>query len=102
CSNCQTRITPTWRRGKNDNLLCNACGLYEKQNKNPRPFEKLENGITKLFKKNNTIKHVCSNCKTIKSPTWRKGLEGQILCNACGLFLKQHNIDRPCKKNVNH
>jgi len=24
CSNCQTRITPTWRRGKNDNLLCNG------------------------------------------------------------------------------
>ncbi|ORX48991.1 hypothetical protein BCR36DRAFT_354163 [Piromyces finnis] len=98
CSNCRTRITPTWRRGKKDDLLCNACGLYEKQNKKSRPFEKIGNGLIKLCKDNNTIKHICSNCKAMKSPTWRKGLEGQILCNACGLFLKQHNMDRPCKK----
>jgi len=97
CSNCKIRITPTWRRGKNDNLLCNACGLYEKQNNKSRPFEKLENGFTKVFKDNNIIKHICANCKVEKSPTWRKGLNGQTLCNACGLFFKQHKSNRPCK-----
>eukprot|EP00121_Abeoforma_whisleri_P013860 Awhi_evm1s12790 len=27
CSDCETTNTPQWRRGKNNNVLCNACGL---------------------------------------------------------------------------
>ncbi|KAG4100640.1 hypothetical protein H8356DRAFT_1035820 [Neocallimastix lanati (nom. inval.)] len=97
CSNCKTRVTPAWRRGKNDNLLCNACGLYEKQNNKSRPFKKLENGLIKVHKESISVKHVCANCKIEKTPTWRKGLNGQTLCNACGLFFKHHKSHRPCK-----
>ncbi|TIA86935.1 hypothetical protein E3P99_03515 [Wallemia hederae] len=37
CSNCGTSNTPLWRRGLNDQNLCNACGLYEKNRNTPRP-----------------------------------------------------------------
>lgn len=37
----------------------------------------------------------CSNCQTYNTPLWRKGPEGNPLCNACGLFLKLHGVMRP-------
>ncbi|KAH8825738.1 hypothetical protein DL96DRAFT_122002 [Flagelloscypha sp. PMI_526] len=37
CSNCSATHTPLWRRGLNDELNCNACGLYFKLHKRPRP-----------------------------------------------------------------
>lgn len=37
----------------------------------------------------------CQNCETTTTPLWRRDDSGQILCNACGLFLKLHNRPRP-------
>ncbi|EGW31076.1 uncharacterized protein SPAPADRAFT_156732 [Spathaspora passalidarum NRRL Y-27907] len=37
----------------------------------------------------------CYNCKTLKTPLWRKDAEGNTLCNACGLFYKLHGTTRP-------
>ncbi|TIB89586.1 hypothetical protein E3Q19_03034 [Wallemia mellicola] len=37
----------------------------------------------------------CNNCKTNKTPLWRRDPEGNPLCNACGLFLKLHGVVRP-------
>ncbi|KAG0321844.1 hypothetical protein BGZ99_003677 [Dissophora globulifera] len=44
----------------------------------------------------------CSNCKTTLTPLWRKDDAGEILCNACGLYFKLHQIHRPIslKRNV--
>lgn len=39
----------------------------------------------------------CSNCTTKKTPLWRRDFDGNILCNACGLFLKLHGTARPIK-----
>ncbi|CCF55776.1 hypothetical protein KAFR_0A03410 [Kazachstania africana CBS 2517] len=39
--------------------------------------------------------HHCSNCLTTTTPLWRRDLDGNILCNACGLFLKLHGNSRP-------
>ncbi|KAM0688483.1 Sodium- and chloride-dependent GABA transporter 1 [Conglomerata obtusa] len=39
CSNCETKITPLWRRGGNGSYLCNACGLYYKIHHSNRPRE---------------------------------------------------------------
>lgn len=39
--------------------------------------------------------HICANCKVDKTPLWRRGMNGQVLCNACGLYLKARNVQRP-------
>lgn len=43
---------------------------------------------------NNTI-ITCSNCHTNTTPLWRRSSNGEILCNACGLFYKLHGVIRP-------
>ncbi|KNC81351.1 hypothetical protein SARC_06325 [Sphaeroforma arctica JP610] len=40
----------------------------------------------------------CVNCKTLKSPLWRRDLQGNCLCNACGLYHKAHGTHRPLKR----
>ena len=42
-------------------------------------------------------KEECENCKTTITPLWRRGIEGQVLCNACGLYFKLHGKVRPLK-----
>lgn len=37
----------------------------------------------------------CYNCKTLKTPLWRRDSNGNTLCNACGLFHKLHGTMRP-------
>lgn len=37
----------------------------------------------------------CFNCKTFKTPLWRRDVQGNTLCNACGLFQKLHGTMRP-------
>lgn len=38
----------------------------------------------------------CANCKTDKTPLWRKDRNtGLVMCNACGIYLKTHGVNRP-------
>lgn len=36
----------------------------------------------------------CGNCRTTHTPLWRKE-GGQQLCNACGIYFKNHGYHRP-------
>lgn len=38
---------------------------------------------------------ICKNCFTSTTPLWRRDESGNVLCNACGLFLKLHGKSRP-------
>ncbi|SAL95284.1 hypothetical protein [Absidia glauca] len=46
-----------------------------------------DNGTTSLTS--------CSNCGTTTTPLWRRSPQGEIICNACGLYLKARNTTRP-------
>ncbi|XP_047541267.1 transcription factor GATA-5-like isoform X3 [Vanessa atalanta] len=37
----------------------------------------------------------CSNCHTTTTSLWRRNAHGETVCNACGLYYKLHNINRP-------
>ncbi|KAL1967973.1 hypothetical protein VTN77DRAFT_2390 [Rasamsonia byssochlamydoides] len=43
--------------------------------------------------------HSCSNCGTKSTPLWRRSPTGAMICNACGLYLKARNVQRPTKRN---
>lgn len=37
----------------------------------------------------------CNNCHAVQTTIWRRDRFGNIVCNACGLYYKLHNYDRP-------
>ena len=57
--------------------------------------EERESSITESKRKENET--ICTNCSTNKTPLWRRDFDGNVLCNACGLFLKLHGTARPIK-----
>jgi GATA-binding protein len=36
-----------------------------------------------------------SNCRTTQTPLWRRSPAGETVCNACGLYIKARNQQRP-------
>lgn len=51
CYNCESTITPLWRRDDEGNTVCNACGLYYKLHGSHRPT-KLKRATIKRRKRN--------------------------------------------------
>ncbi|KAI8918332.1 hypothetical protein DFJ77DRAFT_428565 [Powellomyces hirtus] len=44
---------------------------------------------------NSDGKLMCENCQVTSTPLWRRSANNSILCNACGLYFKLHNTNRP-------
>ncbi|CAK5276797.1 unnamed protein product [Mycena citricolor] len=82
-------------KGLNDELNCNACGLYCKLHKRPRPKTMRSVGTSEgrgQSARSEVVDVVaqCYNCHTTATPLWRKDDEGKTVCNACGLYYKLH------------
>jgi GATA-binding protein 4 len=71
--------------------LCNACGLYHKMNGARRPLIKPQRRLAASRR----LGLCCSNCGTTTTTLWRRNNEGEPVCNACGLYYKLHNVNRP-------
>lgn len=103
CSNCFGTQTPLWRRGPNDELLCNACGVFYKVHKRNRPdtlskYRYLGGGTSSVNGRELNHKNLpiaCTNCEARATPMWRKAPNGDLLCNACALYFKCHKRPRP-------
>lgn len=54
CHNCKTNTMPLWRRDKNGNTLCNACGLFLKLHETSRPINLKTNVIKSRNRKSNS------------------------------------------------
>ncbi|VDO13189.1 unnamed protein product [Rodentolepis nana] len=103
CVNCGRANSRYWAYDKGGNPLCIDCSKQmcsrhtTAQNglpaSMPRQFKKKIDRLPPHFNvKNGTI---CSNCQTSKTSLWRRAPEGDIVCNACGLYRKMHGRQRP-------
>jgi hypothetical protein len=104
CTHCQTTATPLWRRDPaSGRPLCNACGLYVQQHDKSRPQKLIDADAAKAAAEpeedeapDDPSGRSCSHCKATKTSVWRRCKTTQeLLCNACGVYVRLKGVPRP-------
>ncbi|KAJ7895322.1 hypothetical protein B0H13DRAFT_1483678, partial [Mycena leptocephala] len=101
CTHCHVTSTPLWRRHPStQEPLCNACGLYLQQRNRPRPQELIDADIdddeTLQIPDAEYTGPKCSHCLTRQTSVWRRSkTTGELVCNACGVYVRLRGIERP-------
>ncbi|EPX74967.1 iron-sensing transcription factor Fep1 [Schizosaccharomyces octosporus yFS286] len=78
CSNCHSTTTSLWRRGPDNSLLCNACGLYQKHRNQARPVKAEEHQKDAPP----VAKQICTN-GTCSGDGYCDGTGGSASCTGC-------------------
>ncbi|XP_075882166.1 erythroid transcription factor-like [Nelusetta ayraudi] len=89
CARCGTRSTSLWRREATSGHLCNDCSLQERSD--DRPLLRPKRRVTASQQRRSE----CVTCGTSITSLWRRSPAGQPVCNACGLYYKLHQVERP-------
>ncbi|XP_054706669.1 transcription factor GATA-4-like [Uloborus diversus] len=89
CAVCGSTEGAPWRRDATGQYVCNACGLY----KNGRASTTLR--PQRRLTTSRRVGMTCSNCSTTDTTLWRRNTQGEPVCNACGLYYKLHQVNRP-------
>ncbi|XP_029995149.1 transcription factor GATA-3 isoform X2 [Sphaeramia orbicularis] len=91
CVSCGAHSAPLWSRDTAGQHLCNTCSLEQKSMWQNRPLLRPKKRTCSTQRKGTQ----CVNCLTLKTTLWRRNAAGQPVCNACGLYFKLHQVNRP-------
>ncbi|XP_044206502.1 erythroid transcription factor isoform X1 [Thunnus albacares] len=91
CVSCGTSSAPLWMRNTTGYHLCNTCSFQQKTNRHNRPLLRPKKRTTVTQRKGTQ----CVNCLTATTTLWRRNSAGEPVCNACGLYYKLHQVNRP-------
>ncbi|XP_015175584.1 PREDICTED: transcriptional regulatory protein GAT1-like [Polistes dominula] len=96
CLNCASTMTGYWKRDGTGHYICNMCGVINKMNgTNRQPIRcgKPKQSVGPANVRRTGVQ--CANCRTSNTTLWRRNNNGEPVCNACGLYFKLHNVNRP-------
>jgi len=94
CVVCSSTYGPMRRDQSSGHYICQQCEINN-QRMHQRPInrgQKPKPAIAPGARKNGVQ---CANCHTSSTTLWRRNNQGEPVCNACGLYFKLHNVNRP-------
>ncbi|XP_016769884.2 box A-binding factor isoform X3 [Apis mellifera] len=96
CPNCAI-LTNVLRRDETGNYVCQNC-IYAANKINGINRSSIKCGKPKQAVATAGVRRTgvqCANCRTSNTTLWRRNNNGEPVCNACGLYYKLHNVNRP-------